>query len=69
MPDSAQLRRLAAQMFAVAMTTKDHDFFERLCIRAGEYLDQASALETAQPSIANDPKPDWAASVDGIFHF
>ena len=58
MLDPAQLRQLAARMFAAAMTAKDQHLLEWLCIRAGEYLDQASALETAQSPIADAQKKD-----------
>jgi hypothetical protein len=44
MPDEAQLRELAARMLALAMQAKDQDLLEWLCIRAGDYLDQATGL-------------------------
>jgi hypothetical protein len=63
MQDAAQLRQLATCMFATAMATKDQSLVESLCIRACEYLDQASALEAAQPSIPeDDEKKEQAAS-------
>jgi hypothetical protein len=34
------------------MTSRDQDVLEWLCIRAGEYLEQATALESAAPQAA-----------------
>ena len=52
-PDAAQLRELAAHVLALAITVKDPQLVERLCVRAVEYLDQAGALEAAQASAAD----------------
>ena len=48
MPTVVQLRDLATRMLALAMQVKDPQLLEQLCVRAGEYLDQAGQLETAQ---------------------
>ena len=53
MLDAAQLRELAARVFALAMHAKDQNLLEQLCVRAGEYLDQAMAIETAQRPATN----------------
>jgi hypothetical protein len=42
-------------MLALAMQVKDPQLLEQLCVRAGEYLDQAGQLETAQQP-ATDPE-------------
>jgi hypothetical protein len=47
MPDASHLRDLAARMLALALTAKDQRLLEWLSVRAGEYLDQAAALEAA----------------------
>ena len=52
MPDEAQLRELAARMLALAMQAKDQDLLEWLCIRACDYLDQATGLEPTPPQAA-----------------
>jgi hypothetical protein len=49
MLDAAQLREMAARMLALAMQAKDDQLLEQLCVRAGEYLDQAGLLEAAKP--------------------
>lgn len=49
MPNASQLRELATQMLALAITTTDQQWLERLCVRAGDYLDQATALESPAP--------------------
>jgi hypothetical protein len=41
MPDAAQLREWAARILALATDAEDRQLLECLCIRAGEYLDQA----------------------------
>ena len=48
MPDAAHLREMAAHMLALAMGTEDEQLLERLCVRAGEYLDQAGLIDAAQ---------------------
>ena len=53
MPDAAQLRELAARMLALALDAKDQQLLERLCVGASDYLDQAIALEAAQPPSAD----------------
>jgi hypothetical protein len=62
MPDAAQLRDLAARMLALAMNAEDQRWLEQLCVRAGEYLDQATALESAAPQAtvqqAQQPQSD-----------
>jgi hypothetical protein len=62
MPDAAEPRELAACMLAVALASeaKDPNLLEWLCVRAGEYLDQATALESATPAVqqAQQPQPD-----------
>lgn len=58
MPDAAQLRQQAAYLFATALATKDQSLLERLCIRAGQYLDQANTLEAAQPPVADAKKKE-----------
>jgi hypothetical protein len=49
MVDSKHLRRMSEQMLAVALSTEDKELSSDLTERACEYLDQASALETAVP--------------------
>lgn len=57
MSDAAHLREMAAHMLALAMGTEDQHLLERLCVRAGEYLDQAGLLDAAQcPAIDADKK-------------
>jgi hypothetical protein len=56
MPDAAHLREMAAHMLALAMGTEDEQLLERLCVRAGEYLDQAGLLEAAQRPATNADK-------------
>lgn len=58
MSDTAQLRDLAARLLALAMDTQDQHLLERLCVRAGEYLDQAIALEATVSPAANAEKKD-----------
>jgi hypothetical protein len=66
MPNAAEFRELASRLlaFALAMNTNDENVFEWLCVRAGEYLDQAAALEAATTSAepvtqqAQQPQPD-----------
>jgi hypothetical protein len=58
MPDAAQLRELAARMLALATDAADQQLLEWLCIRAGEYLDQAGVLEAAQPPATDAEKKD-----------
>jgi hypothetical protein len=48
MNTAEQLRELAARLLALAMNAKDQDLLERLCVRAGECLDQAGLLEAGQ---------------------
>jgi hypothetical protein len=51
-----QLRELAARLLALAMEAQDKDLLERLCVRAGEYLDQAGLLEPDKlPSLRKGP--------------
>jgi hypothetical protein len=40
-------------MLALALDAKDQQLLERLCVRASDYLDQAIALEAAQPPSAD----------------
>jgi hypothetical protein len=47
MADSKHLRKMAEKMLAVAMSTEDKVLSSDLTVRAGEYLDQARALEAA----------------------
>jgi hypothetical protein len=49
MLDAAQLREMAARTLALAMQAKDERLLEQLCVRAGDYLDQAGLLEAAKP--------------------
>ena len=58
MPDAERLRQLAARMFAAALATTDQNLIEWLCMRAGEYLDQAGTLEITQLLIANAEKKE-----------
>jgi hypothetical protein len=58
MPDAAQLRDLAARMLALAVDAKNQQLREWLCIRAGDYLDQARVLEAAQLSAAGVEKKE-----------
>ena len=61
-------------MLALAMTTEDKELAQLLTTRAGEYLDQAGALEGATPPIgealqhvaqqAEQPQPDHPAKPD-----
>ena len=45
----AEHARLAAKLsLALAVRTEEPEVVERLVLRAGEYLDQATALEVAQ---------------------
>jgi hypothetical protein len=43
-------------MLALALVAKDQHLLERLCVRAGEYLDQAMTLESAAPPAADAEK-------------
>ena len=54
MPTATELRELAARMLALAMNANDQQMLESLCTRAGEYLDQAAALEAAA-KLRGDP--------------
>jgi hypothetical protein len=56
MPDAIRLRELATCMLALALVAKDQHLLERLCVRAGEYLDQAMALESAAPPATDAEK-------------
>jgi hypothetical protein len=56
MPTVVQLRDLATRMLALAMQVKDQQLLEQLCARAGEYLDQAGQLETAQQPATDTEK-------------
>ena len=63
MPDASELRDLAARMLWLATAAKDQHLLEWLCIRAGDYLDQATTLESAAPTEpvvqqAQQPQPD-----------
>jgi hypothetical protein len=58
MLDAAHLRDLAARMLALAVGAKDQPLREWLCIRAGDYLDQARVLEAAKPPAAGVEKKE-----------
>jgi hypothetical protein len=74
MAEPGNLRQLAERMLALAMTTEDEELAQLLATRAGEYLDQARALEAATPPIgeapqhvaqqAEQPQPDDPAKTD-----
>jgi hypothetical protein len=56
MAEPENLRQLAERMLALAMKTEDEELAQLLATRAGEYLDQARALEVATPSIGEAPQ-------------
>jgi hypothetical protein len=72
MAEPENLRQLAERILALAMTTEDKELAQLLTTRAGEYLDQAGALEAAVRPIgeapqhvaqqAEQPQPDDPAS-------
>jgi hypothetical protein len=65
MPDTGQLRDLAARMLVLALGAKDQHLLEWLVIRASDYLEQATELEAAAQSTAvqqaQQPQPDKKA--------
>ena len=56
MAKSEHLRQLAERMLALAMDAGDAQLTEWLSKRAGEYLDEAQALEAAVPPIVETPE-------------
>ena len=60
MPDATELRELAARMLALALASeaKDANLLEWLCIRAGEYLDHATALDAPPPAAVDAEEKD-----------
>jgi hypothetical protein len=56
MADPDHLRRLAARMLAVAVTTEDKTLVQMLTKRATDHLDEADALEACTPPRPNDPE-------------
>jgi hypothetical protein len=55
-PKPEYFRQLAERMLAVAMKTDDLKLAELLTTRAGEYLDEAMALEATNPPIVETPQ-------------
>jgi hypothetical protein len=59
MADARRLWAMAEQMSALAINAGDSKLTDWLSIRAGEYLDQAQALETQQVAQqAEQPQPN-----------
>jgi hypothetical protein len=52
MVKAEHLRLAARRSLARAVRTEETEVVERLVVRAGEYLDQAAALEAARPPVS-----------------
>jgi hypothetical protein len=53
--ESPNFRLAAKRSLARAVRTEETEVVERLVLRAGEYLDQAAALEAARPPVSEKP--------------
>lgn len=65
MADPRHLRAMAERILALAINAGDPKLTDWLSIRAGEYLDQAQALETQQVARqAEQPQPNEPDDAD-----
>jgi hypothetical protein len=55
MPDATRLRKSAAHLFALCLTTKDKEWAIHLALRAADYLTEADEMERKS---AAGPKPE-----------